>query len=120
MSSMTSPGRRRPPSTGRRAAPGSTATVAIDGRYDCTPAELATWDDAGPGTTFRRHYAAYAAYAAVARAHGLDPARKPAVIGSAEAARLLGYAPTYGAGELLAELRRWGGAGLPLDFAARA
>ncbi len=100
-----------------RAAPGATATVAIDGRYDYTPAELAAWDSEGPGTTFRRHYAAYEE---VARAHGLDPARKPAVIGSEEAARLLGYAPTYGPGDLLAELRRWGAAGPPApDFAAR-
>ncbi len=100
-----------------RAAAGSAATVAIDGRYDYAPADLAAWDEAGPGTTFRRHYAAYEA---VARAHGLDPALKPAVVGSAAAARVLGYAPTYGHGELLAELERWGAAGPPPpDFAAR-
>jgi nucleoside-diphosphate-sugar epimerase len=83
----------------------SMPTLYLDGKYEYTPAELAQWDSDGPGTTFTRHYAAYAEEA---RRHGLDPALRPEVFDIEPTRQYLGYAPRYSFLNLLQDLAQYG------------
>jgi nucleoside-diphosphate-sugar epimerase len=78
-------------------------TMYVDGKYEYSPSELENWDSAGPGSTFQRHYPAYAAIAA---RHGLDPAGKPDTFDISPARQWLGYEPTYSPLNLLQDLER--------------
>jgi nucleoside-diphosphate-sugar epimerase len=85
------------------------AAFALDGACPYSADELANWDIDGPGSTFRIHFAAYEE---LARQHGLDPALRPTWLPDHSAAQLIGYQPTYGHAELLAELAHAGSARL--------
>ena len=85
-------------------------TLVVDGAYEYTDDDLANWDAAGPGSTFRRYYAAYEA---LARQYGLPPEEKPFKYDIAETRERLGYAPGYGLRQLLEELERFGPDGPP-------
>ena len=76
----------------------------IDGKHDYSSEDMANWDRGGRGTTFKKYYGE--AYHELAVRHGLDPSRKPAVLDSTEARRVLGYEPAYCLGNLLEELRQ--------------
>ncbi|MEI6875909.1 MAG: NAD(P)-dependent oxidoreductase [Spirochaetota bacterium] len=82
----------------------------IDGAYDYSAEDLATWDARGPGSTFRKYYSKY--YDLAVR-NGLDPALKPETLSIDEARRLLGYEPRYSLRNLLEELERFGAKGPP-------
>jgi nucleoside-diphosphate-sugar epimerase len=84
--------------------------LTLDSAYEYTEADLAAWDAEGPGSTFRRHYAAYYD---VAVAHGLDPTVPPRQLDIAETVHWLGYRPRYSQGTLLAELAAYGESGPP-------
>lgn len=84
--------------------------LTVDGAYEFTPADLATWDADGPGSTFDR---VYPGAAPLLRRHGLDPALKPQPLDMAETTRLLGYRPRYSLRSLLDELAAYGAAGPP-------
>ncbi len=84
--------------------------LAIDGAYDYTDADMATWDNAGPGSTFRRYYAQYED---MVLRYGLDPAARPTKLDLTETRRLLGYLPHYSLRNLLADLAQYGTDGPP-------
>ncbi len=85
-------------------------TLAVDGAYDYTDDDLATWDTGGPGSTFRKYYAAYEA---LARQHGLLPEDRPYKYDITETQERLGYVPRYSLRHLLEELERYGPDGPP-------
>jgi hypothetical protein len=84
--------------------------LTVDGGYEYTDEDLQNWDSDGPGSTFRKYYAAY--YDLVVR-HGLDPGRKPEKLDISETRQRLGYKPQYSLKNLLDELDRFGEAGPP-------
>ena len=84
--------------------------LPVDGAYEYTPADLARWDAAGPGTTFKKYYADYDD---LARSYGLDPTQPPAILDISETRRWLGYEPRYSLKNLLEELDEFGVAGPP-------
>ena len=85
-------------------------TLVVDGAYDYTAEQLANWDSAGPGSTFRQ---TYPEYEMLVRHYGLDPTQKPKTYDISLTAQLLGYQPHYSLGNLLAELARYGQDGPP-------
>jgi nucleoside-diphosphate-sugar epimerase len=85
-------------------------TLTLDGAYDYSDGDLERWDEGGPGSTFRKHYAAYYDLAV---SHGLNPALKPTRLDISETVRRLGYRPVYGLANLLAELAEHGDQGPP-------
>jgi len=95
-------------------APFPPPTMPIDGAYDYTENELNNWDKDGAGSTFKDHYGQNAYDITVS--HGIDPARKPKVVGSKEAEELLGYDPQYSLKSLLDELKIHGKKGPPSPF----
>lgn len=97
------------------AAPACVPTYVIDGAYDYTLDELAQWDAAGAGSSFR---ARYGAFEDLAREHGLDITRKPRVLDVPDTQRLPGYTPRYSMQNLLEDLRDYGRAGPPPPYAA--
>jgi nucleoside-diphosphate-sugar epimerase len=92
------------------AAPHSYEVATIDGKYDYSAAELASWDARGPGSSFRERYARYQG---LAERYELPIATAPQVLGSERARSLFGYEPTYSLLNLLQELERFGPSGPP-------
>ena len=78
------------------------AAVTIDGACEFGADELAAWDMAGAGSTFKNRFGddAYKLFVS----NGLDPAKKPKMLGYAAAEKLLGYKPAYGIAALIKEL----------------
>lgn len=89
-------------------------TLVVDGAYDYTDDDLRHWDRQGPGSTFRKYYAAY--YDLAVR-YGLDPAHKPVKLDIRDTQRWLGYMPRYSLRHLLEELAQYGAAGPPAPYA---
>jgi nucleoside-diphosphate-sugar epimerase len=89
---------------------GEPPVLNVDGAYDYSEAELASWDAGGPGSSFRAHYAAY--YELALR-HGLDPALKPETLDISQTRAILGYEPRYSLLDLLKELEAYGPGGPP-------
>ena len=87
--------------------------LVVDGAYEYTTEDLATWDQCGPGSTFRRYYARYET---LARQHGLLPEVPPYMYDITETQRWLGYVPTYSLRNVLAELDAYGPAGPPHPY----
>jgi nucleoside-diphosphate-sugar epimerase len=87
--------------------------LVVDGAYEYTAADLATWDYAGPGSTFRKYYAPYET---LVREHGLVPEVPPYMYDMTETQRWLGYVPTYSLRHLLAEFEAYGPAGPPHPY----
>ncbi len=87
--------------------------LTVDGAYEYTDDDLATWDQDGPGSTFRRYYAGYEE---LARQHGLKPEAKPSRYDISATAHHLGYVPHYSLRNLLDELQRFGLEGPPNDY----
>jgi len=87
--------------------------LIIDGAYDYRPEDLDNWDKEGPGSSFC-HY--YKAYLKLAQKHKFDLSRKPKIIGSTDAQRLIGYTPRYSLKNLLEELCQFGEKGPPSPF----
>jgi nucleoside-diphosphate-sugar epimerase len=85
-------------------------TLVVDGAYEYTDDDLDHWDAAGPGSTFRKYYAAYET---LARQYGLAPEDKPYKYDIAETQQWLGYAPRYSLRHLLEALERYGPDGPP-------
>jgi nucleoside-diphosphate-sugar epimerase len=85
-------------------------TLVVDGAYEYTDDDLTHWDAAGPGSTFRKYYAAYEA---LARQHGLPPEEKPIKYDISETQQWLGYTPSYSLRHLLEELECYGPDGPP-------
>ena len=85
-------------------------TLTVDGAYEYTDDDLTNWDADGPGSTFRKYYAAYEA---LARQYGLAPEEKPFKYDISETQARLGYAPSYSLRQLLEELERYGPDGPP-------
>ncbi len=85
-------------------------TLAVDGAYEYTDDDLANWDADGPGSTFRKYYAAYES---LARQYGLAPDDKPYKYDITEMQQHLGYTPHYSLRHLLEELERYGPTGPP-------
>lgn len=78
-------------------------TLPLDGAYEYTAADLANWDAAGPGSTFRQQYGT-AAYDLALR-HGLDPSQPPKRLDMSTTTRWLpAYQPRYSLQSLLDEL----------------
>ncbi|MEJ0018194.1 MAG: LLM class flavin-dependent oxidoreductase [Acetobacteraceae bacterium] len=98
-----------------REPPKEHLVLTLDSAYEYTDADLAEWDAAGPGSTFRKHYAEHYDLAV---SHGLDPAQKPRRLDIAETVHRLGYRPSYSLGCLLAELAAYGDSGPPRAGAA--
>ncbi|TNE32675.1 MAG: NAD(P)-dependent oxidoreductase [Alphaproteobacteria bacterium] len=86
--------------------------LTIDGAYDYTVGELENWTD----NSFAARYGAEAEK--LAQSFGLDTARKPKVLGSAEAETLIGYRPAYSLKNLLEELEKYGKNGPQFPLAA--
>ncbi len=89
---------------------GEVPVLNLDGAYEYSASDLASWDAAGPGSSFEKHYAAYHD---LALKHGLDPALKPEVLDISETRARLGYEPRYSLMSLLRELEAHGPAGPP-------
>ena len=85
-------------------------TLTVDGAYEYTDDDLTNWDADGPGSTFRKYYAAYEA---LARQYELSPEEKPFKYDISETQARLGYAPSYSLRQLLEELERYGPDGPP-------
>lgn len=88
-------------------------TLNLDGAYEFSAEDLANWDQAGAGTSFRRYYAEYEALAA---SFGLDITQKPDRIDIGATVEQLGYAPQYSLRNLLMELEQHGLQGPPQPF----
>ena len=84
--------------------------LVVDGAYEYTDDDLANWDAAGPGSTFRQYYASYEA---LAQQYGLPLEAKPFKYDIAETQKWLGYTPGYSLRHLLEELERYGPDGPP-------
>jgi nucleoside-diphosphate-sugar epimerase len=84
--------------------------VTVDGRYEYSARDLAVWNNDGPGSSFRRHYARY--YDLALR-YELPIDLPPVVLGSEKARALFGYEPTYSLENLLQDLERFGRSGPP-------
>ncbi|MDP2206054.1 MAG: NAD(P)-dependent oxidoreductase [Alphaproteobacteria bacterium] len=95
--------------------PEAAPVYVIDGAYDYSAAELANWDAAGAGSSFRARYGDFEGLMAQ---HGLDITRKPRVLCIPDAQRLPGYVPRYSMQNLLEDLQRYGAAGPPPPYAA--
>jgi nucleoside-diphosphate-sugar epimerase len=87
--------------------------LPVDGAYEYTDTDLANWDAQGPGSTFRRYYAAYED---MVRRYGLAPEEKPFKYDLTETRRWLGYTPRYSLIDALRELERYGPAGPPHPY----
>jgi nucleoside-diphosphate-sugar epimerase len=84
--------------------------LPLDSAYEYTDDDLANWDAEGPGSTFRKHYAAYYD---LALSYGLDPTQRPTRLDISETVRWLDYKPSYSLANLLAELAAHGDHGPP-------
>jgi nucleoside-diphosphate-sugar epimerase len=84
--------------------------LTLDSAYEYTDADLADWDAAGPGRTFRKYYPEYYDLAV---SYGLDPALKPTKLDISETVRWLAYKPFYSLASLLSELAAYGDSGPP-------
>ena len=84
--------------------------LTLDSAYEYTEADLADWDADGPGSTFRKYYPDYHD---LALSYGLDPASRPTRLDISATVRWLGYKPSYGLANLLAELAAHGDQGPP-------
>ncbi len=84
---------------------GSPLFLTVDGAYQYTEEDLATWDADGPGSTFKKHYGQFYDLAVNA---GLDPTLKPKVLDIAETQKVLNYRPLYSMKTLLLELKMYG------------
>ena len=89
--------------------------LTLDSAYEYTEDDLKNWDANGAGSTFRKYYAAFYD---LAIAHGLDPAVKPNKLDISEAARWLGFKPTYSLENALSELAAHGDRGPPRETSA--
>lgn len=85
-------------------------TLTVDGAYDYSAEDLANWDSAGPGTTFKKYYPDEVE---LARRYGLEPAQQPVKLDISATKQWLGYNPTYSHKNLLLDLDRYGAAGPP-------
>jgi nucleoside-diphosphate-sugar epimerase len=93
-----------------RQQPSQQLVLTLDSAYEYTDADLAHWDAAGPGSTFRKYYPEYYD---LALSYGLDPALKPTRLDISETVRWLGYKPSYSLANLLSELATYGDSGPP-------
>jgi nucleoside-diphosphate-sugar epimerase len=91
--------------------------LTLDSAYDYTEADMARWDADGAGSTFRKYHPEYYD---LALSYGLDPAAQPTRLDISETVRWLGYQPSYGLANMLAELATYGDAGPPRFTADRA
>lgn len=82
--------------------------LTVDGKYEFTDEDLASWDADGPGSTFRKHYGQF--YDLAVRV-GLDPTLKPTKLDIARTIEVLNYRPLYSMKTLLMELRQYGADG---------
>lgn len=80
------------------------AVLTVDGAYEYTWEDLAHWDTAGRGSTFRKYYAKYET---LAERHNLDIATPPHRLPMQNTETLLGYRPQYSHGVLLQELAEY-------------
>ncbi|MGQ4366190.1 NAD-dependent epimerase/dehydratase family protein [Streptomyces sp. SAS_272] len=78
--------------------------LTVDGLCEYSQDELSSWDALGPGTTFRERFGD-ASYSLAFR-YEIDPTRKPVILGSDEAERVIGYKPTYGFQRLIEDMER--------------
>jgi len=83
----------------------------VDGKYEYTSKDLASWNDQGSGSSFKKYYSAYAT---IADKYGLDKDLKPIVFDISETKKLLGYSPQYSFLNLLQDLEKYGQQGPPL------
>ena len=84
--------------------------LTLDSAYQYTDADLADWDDEGPGSTFKKYYPEYYD---LAMSYGLEPSLKPTRLDISETVRWLGYKPSYSLANLLSELAAYGDSGPP-------
>ncbi len=82
--------------------------LPVDGAYQYSDEDLASWDADGPASTFRKHYNQFYDLAV---SMGLDPTLKPSKLDISETARVLNYRPLYSMKTLLLELKMYGAAG---------
>lgn len=82
--------------------------LTVDGAYQYSDEDLATWDADGPGGSFKKHYSQFYELAVNL---GLDPTLKPKKLDIAETTRVLNYRPLYSLKTLLLELKMYGAAG---------
>jgi nucleoside-diphosphate-sugar epimerase len=77
------------------------AILTVDGAYEYTEQDFASWDAGGAGSTFRKYFEKYWD---VALAAGLDPTKAPKRLDISETTDLLGYRPRYGMRQMLEAL----------------
>ncbi|MBX9725202.1 MAG: NAD(P)-dependent oxidoreductase [Candidatus Obscuribacterales bacterium] len=82
--------------------------LPVDGAYQYTDEDLATWDNDGPASTFKRHYSQFYD---LAIEMGLDPTLKPRKLDISQTQHALNYKPLYSMKTLLLELKMYGAAG---------
>jgi nucleoside-diphosphate-sugar epimerase len=88
--------------------------LVLDSGYEFSQSDFDTWDQDGPGASFRR---IYPEYVDLALEHGFDTNRKPNKLdGSAEARQSIGYEPAYSLKSMLDELEKYGPEGPPAPF----
>jgi nucleoside-diphosphate-sugar epimerase len=87
----------------RKHIPGCPVLV-LDGKYDYTESELESWDQDGPGSTFRRRYGDE--MVTLAEIHGLKTSLKPNVLVPTPQENEIGWYPTYSISDLLMELKK--------------
>ena len=80
-------------------------TFTVDGAYEYTDEDLASWDKDGAGTTFKKYYGQFYDLAVNS---GLDPTLKPTKLDISETRRVLNYRPLYSMKTLLLELKMYG------------
>lgn len=84
--------------------------LTVDGAYEYSDEELSAWDAGGPGSSFRKYYAAYED---LVLKYGLEPTVKPEKRDIQATQQWLGYMPQYSLLNLLQDLERYGLKGPP-------
>jgi nucleoside-diphosphate-sugar epimerase len=77
--------------------------LPVDGAYEYSDQDLSSWDEFGPGSTFKKYYEKYFE---LVKSHGLDPSVKPRKLDISATKKQLGYEPSFSLGTLLEELSR--------------
>ncbi|MBY0543957.1 MAG: NAD(P)-dependent oxidoreductase [Gammaproteobacteria bacterium] len=79
--------------------------LPVDGAYEYTSEDLASWDAGGSGSTFKKHYAQYVD---LIKQYDLDPSIKPTIQDITRTTTLLNYHPQYSLRSLLGDLEKYG------------
>jgi nucleoside-diphosphate-sugar epimerase len=90
--------------------PSQNLLLTVDGAYEYSDEDLKHWDQNGPDSTFKKHYAKYFQ---LAKSLGLATDQPPQKLDITQTKTTLGYSPTYSLRNVLEDLAKFGAEGPP-------